>query len=114
MDVKEEIVSILENMPSAFNRDAAGSVAAAIRFVIEDVPEACALLTIADGACTLEFTAGSPEEADLTIMTPAQVWIDIVKGKLDGMDAFMGGKYKVDGDVNLLLSLGDLFSSMVE
>ena len=46
----------------------------------------------------------------MTITTPAAVWLAISRGELDGQQAFMSGKYKVEGDLSLLLKLKSLFS----
>jgi len=42
-------------------------------------------------------------------MMAADVWVNIAQGKMDGTQAFMNGKYTVDGDVNLLMKLQSLF-----
>jgi putative sterol carrier protein len=43
------------------------------------------------------------------IRTPAEVWLAIAKGEMDGQQAFMSGKYKVEGDLSLLMRLPQLF-----
>ena len=49
------------------------------------------------------------EAPKLTIDTPSEVWMAISKGELDGQQAFMQGKYRVEGDFSLLMKLNDLF-----
>jgi putative sterol carrier protein len=44
------------------------------------------------------------------IKTPADVWLAISRGELDGQQAFMAGKYKVEGELALLLKLRALFN----
>jgi putative sterol carrier protein len=45
----------------------------------------------------------------VVIKTPADVWLAIAKGEIDGQQAFMSGKYKVEGDLFLLMKLSQLF-----
>jgi multimeric flavodoxin WrbA len=44
-----------------------------------------------------------------TISTTAQTWIDIATGKLDGQKAVLNGEMKVDGELGLLMRMGELF-----
>jgi putative sterol carrier protein len=45
----------------------------------------------------------------VVIKTPADVWLAVAKGEMDGQQAFMNGRYKVEGDLSLLLKLRALF-----
>jgi putative sterol carrier protein len=65
-------------------------------------------LRIAGGACT--FHEGPADKPDLTLKTPADVWLKISKGELNGQQAFMDRRYQVEGDLNLLLKMNRLFS----
>ena len=49
---------------------------------------------------------GSAESPDVTIDTPFDVWMDIMTGKADGQEMFMAQKYKVQGDLSLLMRMG--------
>jgi putative sterol carrier protein len=44
------------------------------------------------------------------VKTPADIWLAISKGELDGQQAFMNGQYKAEGDFRLLSKLRLLFS----
>jgi len=48
---------------------------------------------------------GTSENRDLTIETPFGVWMDIMTGKADGQQMFMEQKYKVEGDISLMIQL---------
>lgn len=52
---------------------------------------------------------GEAEKPDLTIDAPFELWMDIMTGKADGQKMFMEQKYKVMGDLGLLLRFGQLF-----
>jgi putative sterol carrier protein len=45
----------------------------------------------------------------VVIKSPAEVWLAVSKGEMDGQAAFMSGKYKVEGNIALLLKLKSLF-----
>jgi hypothetical protein len=44
------------------------------------------------------------------ITSPADVWLSIARGELDGAGALMQGLYKVTGDFGIMLRMKDLFS----
>jgi hypothetical protein len=48
---------------------------------------------------------GSKENADITLETPFEVWMDIITGKADGQQMFMEQKYTVKGDLSLMVQL---------
>ena len=56
------------------------------------------------------FQEGPAPRPDVVIKTPADVWLAVSKGELDGTQAFMTGKYQVEGNIGLLLKLKELFS----
>lgn len=58
---------------------------------------------------TSDFLTTEPSSAaDATITVSGADWIAIVKGELDAMSAFMGGKVKVDGDLSQAMKLPKL------
>lgn len=66
-------------------------------------------LVMADGYCRL--LDGTAERPDLTIRTPSEVWIEIMEGRLNGAEAFAGGKYTAEGDLTLLMGLQKMFGA---
>ena len=42
-------------------------------------------------------------------MTPFELWMDIITKKVDGQQMFMDQKYKVEGDLNLLIKMSEIF-----
>ena len=65
-------------------------------------------LKISGGKCT--YHEGPAKKPGVIIKTPADVWLAISKGELDGQQAFMSGQYQVEGDLSLLMKLRSLFS----
>ncbi len=54
---------------------------------------------------SIDAKEGSKETPDISIETPFEIWMDIMTGKADGQQMFMEQKYKVDGDLSLMLQL---------
>ena len=54
---------------------------------------------------TVTVFAGQTESPDLTIITPFQVWSDIMSGLADGAKQLMEGAYRIEGDGDLLVQL---------
>ena len=59
--------------------------------------------SIENGAVTAK--EGVWKGADLVIESPFAVWMDIMTGKADGRQMLMEQKYKVSGDLSLMMQL---------
>ena len=99
---------LLGMMPLAFNASAAEGLAAVYQFEVHGDETFVAHLRIAGGVCT--YHEGPAEKPNLIIKTPADVWLKISRGELNGQHSFMDGRYKVEGDMTLLLKMNRLFS----
>ena len=69
-----------------------------------------------EGSCHLKIEdreiqalPGVADKPDLTVDAPFEVWMDIMTGKADGQQMFMEQKYKVSGDLSLLMRMNQLF-----
>ncbi len=98
---------LIEMMPKGFNPDAAEDMTAVYQFEVSGDDAFTAHLKIENKIAT--FHEGPSDRPSVTIKTPADVWLSIAQGKMDGAQAFMSGKYTVEGDVNLLMKLQSLF-----
>jgi putative sterol carrier protein len=94
-------------MPLSFNPAAAGSLKGKIQFDVSGDENFTGYLSIAGGKCT--YHDGQTDKPQLLIQTPADVWVKISTGVLNGPKAFMDGLFKVEGDRNLLMKMGELF-----
>ena len=90
-----------------FNPEGAADTRAVLQFDFADRVEGTCHFTIAER--TIKAEAGVAEKPDLTIKAPFDVWIDIMTGKTDGGQMLMEGKYKVEGDTDLLLNMDKFF-----
>ena len=98
---------LVAGMAYALDPEAAGDLQAVIQFeVTGDAPEHY-YLDIAQGRCTAY--AGRHAAPKMTIHTPAEVWMAISRGEMNGAGALISGKYRVEGDLGLLMRLGKLF-----
>lgn len=103
----DAIETFLMVMKMAFNGEKAKDVTAKIQFLFSgDVSGACFLQM--DGGC-LEVYEGPCDSPDLTIESPFDVWMDILTQKADGEKLFMEQKYRVSGDMGLLMRFAELF-----
>ena len=94
-------------MPLGFDAAAAAGFTAEIQFDLSGEGEGLVVLSIADGNCTVrEGKASSPA---LTIHSPAEVWLRMARGEINRPKALMDGLFTVEGDMNILLKMGELF-----
>ncbi len=100
---------IIAGMPRVFNAEVAGDMTADIQFHVSGTETGDYYLHIAGGTCA--FHEGVTATPQLTIHTPAEVWVAVSNGELDGQQAFMQSKYRVEGDFSLLMKLNDLFKA---
>lgn len=100
------VADVVQKMKAKFNPDAAKDVDLIFGFNITDAGKQYALL-VKDGTCELQ--EGENEKADCTLVMDSETLEGIVSGETDGMQAFMGGKLKVEGNMMLSMKLSELF-----
>ncbi len=94
-------------MPLAFNREAAPDLEAEIQFDLLGEGGGKMVLSIADGQCTAH--EGEARCPALTIHSPEDIWLKMARGEINRPKALMDGLFKVEGDINLLIKMGDMF-----
>ena len=108
-DIDAKIRKLMANMPDAFNPDKAAGVNATIVYNLTGEGGSVWTSRIADGTCSVE-EGETVENPTLKITMDAQDYVDMMAGRLDGMQAFMTGKIKVEGDIMLASRLMTFFS----
>lgn len=99
------VAKVIETMQARFNANAAAGLDLVFQFKIEDAENY--YLSIKDGTCSL--TEGNAEASDVALIMDSATLKGIIKGDIGGMEAFMTGKLRTEGDMMLALKLGDLF-----
>lgn len=99
------ITEVLEQMRGKFNSDAAAGLDLVFQFDIEDGDTYHLLIKDGD----LEIVEGVNDNPDVTLIMDAETMIGIMTGKVDGMQAFMAGKLRTEGDMMLATKLNELF-----
>jgi multimeric flavodoxin WrbA len=94
-------------LPYGFNPAAAGDTRAVIQFDFSGDVQGSCHFPIEDGK--MRALPGPAQNPELTIETPFDVWMDIMTGKADGQQMFMAQKYKVKGDLSLLIRMNQIF-----
>lgn len=100
------VADTFTQLKNNFNADAASGVDLVFQFNIEDGDNH--YLAIADGACALG--KGDHAEPSVTLIMSTETFKGIVSGETDGMQAFMAGQLRAEGDMMLAMKLGELFS----
>jgi len=103
-----ELDMIMMGMPTAFNPETAGDLDATIQYALTGDGGGFYHLHIKDGECTAH--RGLAANADLTINSPAEVWIAISRGELNGPQAYMDGKYQWSGAMHIMIIMDRLFN----
>jgi multimeric flavodoxin WrbA len=103
----DSIETFLLIMPMGFRPEGAGDTKATMQFHFSGEAQGSCYFRIENGGIKAEM--GEANNPDLTIETPFEVWMDIMTGKANGQQMFMEGKYKVTGDLSLLLQMNKLF-----
>jgi putative sterol carrier protein len=94
-------------MPATFRPERAAGVSTVIQFKVTGAEAGNWQITVKDGKCTVaEGEAASP---NVTINTPADVWLKIMRRELDGATAFMSGQFTFTGDMGILMQMGSWF-----
>jgi hypothetical protein len=99
----DSIKSFMLLLPFGLNSEAVGERKIILQFNFSgEVTDPCYFI-IEKGNVSAE--EGDKENPDITIETPFEIWMDIMTGKADGQQMFMDQKYKVDGDLSLMIQL---------
>jgi multimeric flavodoxin WrbA/putative sterol carrier protein len=98
---------LIFRMPMGFHPEAARDLKAEIQFDLFGEGGVKGVLSISEGKCS--FREGDSSSPTLTIHAPADLWLKIARQEINRAQALMDGLYEVEGDMNLLMKMGDLF-----
>jgi putative sterol carrier protein len=98
---------LFEQMPSFLDASKAAGVTASYLFELSGAQAGTWWVKVENGTAT--SGKGSIDNPTTTIIADAEDWVKIATGKLNATTAFMSGKLKIKGDMNMALKLQGLF-----
>ncbi|HLO30459.1 MAG TPA: SCP2 sterol-binding domain-containing protein [Anaerolineales bacterium] len=102
------VAELMEKMPGAFIPEKAQGMDALIHFNFTGAEPGEWNAAIKDGKVAV--TQGTPaRQPNMTLTADSTDYVKIFTGELDGMQAFMQGKIKLAGDLNLAMKLMQMF-----
>ncbi|MDD5170116.1 MAG: NAD(P)H-dependent oxidoreductase [Syntrophales bacterium] len=103
----DSIETFMLIMSMGFNPKGTGDTKAVMQFDFTGDVEGSCHFKIEEGK--IEAVLGGSDSPDLVIMTPFALWLDIMAGRADGQQAFMEQKYRITGNISLLMKMRDFF-----
>ena len=103
-----DVKTVFDRMPEAFRPEKAAGVNVVFQFSISGPGGGDWAVAVTDGACKVE--AGKAEKPTTTIRMADADFLQLIAGKLDGMQAYSSGKLKVEGDIMKSQLIGKLFA----
>jgi putative sterol carrier protein len=107
IEMSSQTSELIEAMPAAFLPDRAGDAKALIQLDLTGNDGGPWLLDIADGRCKVR--AERTSQADVTVTMNAEDFAALYNNQLNAVQAFMGGRIKVSGNVGLVMQLLNWF-----
>lgn len=101
------IQEFMSQMSGAFQPEKAAGLDVTIQLKLTGAQAADYMVAIKDQQCSV--TPGTAPSPRLTATADSADFMKIFTGKLDGTQAFMTGKLRLAGDMNLALKLLTLF-----
>jgi putative sterol carrier protein len=101
------VAELMERMPGAFIPEKAQGIDSVIQFRFTGAEAGDWNAAIKDGKVTVE--RGMHPSPKMTLTADSSDYVKIFTGELDGMQAFMQGKIKLAGDLNLAMKLMQMF-----
>jgi pimeloyl-ACP methyl ester carboxylesterase len=77
-------------------------------FVVDVTGRGPTTIAVRDGRCFVSPGA-AVGRADAELATDPRTWLDLVAGRVDGVAAFLAGRIRIDGDLNLAARFETLF-----
>ncbi len=101
------ITDLMSKMPGAFVPEKAQGLDVTLQFKFSGAEPGEWYATIKDGK--VDVQKGLHPAPKMTLMADSDDYIALFTGKLDPMQAFMAGKLKLTGDLNLAMKMTQFF-----
>ena len=99
------VSEIIDSMRARFNAEAAAGMDEVFQFDLDDADSWH--LVIKDGTC--HMVDGSHDDPSVTLTMDSATMQAVMSGKMEGMQAFMMGKLRAEGNMMLATKLNALF-----
>ena len=100
-----DIQEILSGLEDRFNADAAAGLDVVFQFNITDGDPFH--IEVKDGA--YDILEGTSDNPSVSLIADTDTFTGIMTGEINGMQAFMTGRLRTEGNMMLASKLGDLF-----
>lgn len=100
-----EIQEIISGLKDRFNADAAVGLDIIFQFNITDGDPFH--IEVNDGQCDIQ--EGTSDNPSVSLISDSDTFVGIMNGEINGMQAFMTGKLRTEGNMMLASKLSDLF-----
>jgi putative sterol carrier protein len=107
MEMAPTIEEIMQRLPAAFDAERAKGVKANVQFDFTSDGGKKYLVRIADDQCSVE--EGEVANPDATLIASQVTYQAVAEGRLNVATAFMTGKLKVKGNMQLLMRFQQIF-----
>jgi putative sterol carrier protein len=101
------VSDLMSKMPGAFLPEKAPGLNAVIQFKFTGAEPGDWYAEVKDGKVSV--SQGVHASPKMTLAADSADYVKIFTGELDGMQAFMQGKIKLSGDLNLAMKLTQMF-----
>lgn len=101
------VADLMSKMPGAFMPEKAAGLDAVIQFKFTGAEPGDWYAVIKNDK--VEVSQGTHASPKMTLSADSSDYVKIFTGELDGMQAFMAGKLKLAGDLNLAMKLTQMF-----
>jgi len=105
--MSSEAQELIEAMPASFQADKAGTAKALIQLSLTGDSGGEWVIDVADGKC--DVRQESAAQSDVKVTMDAGDFVSLIKGQLNAIQAFMGGKIKISGNVGLVMQMMNWF-----
>ncbi len=99
------VADVIASMEARFNADAASGMEEVFQFVIED--DESYYLVVSDDS--FNIVKGTHDDPSVTLIMDSETMVGVMSGEMDGMQAFMMGKLRAEGNMMLATKLNALF-----
>lgn len=102
------VAETFKNIQARFNPTAAAGLNKTIQVNLSGNEGGKWAIQIAHQTC--ELIPGGVDKPDLTLTMTDQDWLALIERRLDPMSAFVTGRLKATGDLQLAMRVSDLFN----